>query len=379
MLSLHRTLRDIDPNEWNRLAGENPFATHGWLLTVESCWRNKLEPSYFTLRQDGVVVAASVCYVASATTDAETLDDMLFGRLARPARSFGLSFLPAFICGPALGYGWHIGVDQRLSSADQDMVRGMVLDAIEAESRNLGLQLHFVHLLDTENTLQNLLRERGYLRCRNAPVAVLDVNWDSFEDYLSDLPARRRREFRRQIRRNREAGNAISLVESVPDDESRLLELVDNNARKHNTYPFAFGPGFFHELKRNLGAEAWIFTSRRSGVIMGVSGSVVEGDNAYAFVVGVDHGIAGNDYTYFQLLYYSLIAHAIESGTRHIFYGRGMYEIKLRRGCRLTDTWIYSREAAPRRQASASWFALASFWNRYKLPREARRALGSRL
>jgi hypothetical protein len=95
----------------------------------------------------------------------------------------------------------------------------------------------------------------------------------------------------------------------------------------------------------------------------------------FPFTVGVDYDVAGDDYTYFQLVYNSMIARAIDAGMRGIYYGRGMYSVKLRRGCRLTDTWIYSRESGPRRLASAPWFRVASMWNRYKLPSAARQLL----
>ena len=56
-------------------------------------------------------MAASVAYVVEPTRDVETIDDMIFGRLVAAARRLRWSFLPAFVCGPAFGYGWHIGVD----------------------------------------------------------------------------------------------------------------------------------------------------------------------------------------------------------------------------------------------------------------------------
>jgi predicted N-acyltransferase len=264
LLSLHRTIREIAAEDWNQLTEQNAFATHGWLLTVETCCRASIQPLYFSLRQGAALVAASVCYVIGPTGEMETLDDMLLGRLTRSARWIGLGFLPAVVCGPLMGYGWHIGVSPDLNSADAHKARQQLLDAIEAEARTLRLQAAFVHILDEEAELKKLLDERRYLRCRNAPVAVLDLSWNSFEDYLAGLTSKRRIEFRRQISRNQEAGNLIEFIDSPGGDEARLLELLDENARKHNTYPFPFGPGFFDELKRNLGPHAWIVTARKT-------------------------------------------------------------------------------------------------------------------
>jgi predicted N-acyltransferase len=229
-------------------------------------------------------------------------------------------------------------------------------------------------VLDDECELKNLLATRGYLGSLNVPVGVLDLRWRSFEDYMADLPRKSRAEFRRQINRNNDAGTTIEIADDASDAGGRLLELLDDNARKHGGRPFACGPGFFAELTRNLGRQARIFTARKSGAVTGVLVVLVHKETVIPVAVGVDASAAG-DYTYFRLCYYAPIADAVESGMRRMYYGRGMYELKLRRGCRLVDTWIYTRESGPRRIGAAAWFALASFWNRYKLSTEARRSL----
>jgi predicted N-acyltransferase len=372
--SVHDSIRHLDALEWDRLAGDNAFATHAWLLTIEASWRAAAQPRYFTLRRDGALVAGSVCYVRAARRDVETLDDLFFGRLEPAARAMHLTFLPALVCGPALGYGWHIGVDPALGPDDASEARRLVLDAIEGEARKLRLRLSFVHLLGDERELKELLEERGFLGCRNVPVGVLDLRWSTFDDYLSDLPGKSRVEFRRQIKRNSEGGTDIAITDVAPEAEERLSGLLDDNARKHGGRPFACNQPFFAELKRNMGAQARVFAARRGGAVTGVLVVLERNATAFAVAVGVDPATA-NDYTYFRLTYYSLIAHAIQSGTRRLYYGRGMYEVKVRRGCRLADTWIYPREPGLRRIGSAAWFAVASAWNRYKMPPGIRRSL----
>ena len=148
MVSVHPSIRDIDACEWNRLAGDNAFASHGWLLTIETCWRARFESLYFTLHRDGELRAGAVCYAVEASPGVETLDDLLLGRLRATASRLGISFLPALVCGPVQGYGWHIGIDPRLDIAAQDSIRVGMLNAIEAEADQRGLQLSFVQTLD---------------------------------------------------------------------------------------------------------------------------------------------------------------------------------------------------------------------------------------
>jgi predicted N-acyltransferase len=290
----------------------------------------------------------------------------------------GLTFLPALVCGPVLGYGWHIGIDPTLSRGAADAARCAILDAMEIAAVTRDVELSFAHVMDAERELMILLAARGYLRCANVPVGVLDVCWDSFDAYLDRFPSKARREFRRQINRNREDGTVIERRVAAPDDEPRLLELLDDNARKHAGLAFALGRGSLARLTALPGAQARIFTATRDGRVTAVCLMLVQGDTGYAVAVGVDQAAAGGDFTYFQIAYNALIDDAIQSRLRRLYYGRGMYEIKVRRGCTLENTWIFSRASGARRVATAAWFGLVSSWNRYKLPARARRLLASR-
>jgi len=371
LLSLHPTIRDIDADAWNQLTAGNAFASHAWLLTTENCCRSRLEPVYFTLHRDAVLIAASVCYVLTREHDSENLDDIFFGRLKPYARAAGLSFLPAFVCGPVLGYGWHIGVHPDLPATGLASLN-LLLDAMELEARARRLSLAFPQVLDEEDQLKGVLAARHYLSCVNVPVAVLDLPWPTFDAYFAHLPGRTRHEFRRQINRHRDSGAVTGSTHPATPDDAHLLNLLDGNSLEHNAHRFAFGPAFFSELERNFGPNVRIFTSRKAGVITAVSFMLIDRGIAFVPAVGVDRHLAARDYTYFQITYNGPIAAAIDAGLVRVYYGRGMYQLKLRRGCRLTGNSVYMRVNGPRRIPARCWFFIASLWNRYKLPGRAR-------
>ena len=157
----------------------------------------------------------------------------------------------------------------------------------------------------------------------------------------------------------------------------RLLWLLSSNAGEHGDRASACGREVFPKLEHDVARRRR--SSRRAprdGVVAGVL--VMLGRKARRR----GHRPVGIGFTAPNKLtrlpgstYYSLIAHAIQAGTRRIYYGRGMYEVKVRRGCRLAATWIYTRESGLRRLGSAAWFVVASAWNRYSMPRVVRRSL----
>jgi len=364
----------VDAAAWNRLAGDNAFASYGWLLTLERMWRARFEPLYFTCAGGDGLSAGTVCYELKASPGIETLDDLLFGRLHGAALRLGCSFLPALICGPAQGYGWHIGTDPRLPADERDRLRRRVLDAVEEEADRRRLPLAFAHALDEQCELQALLEERRYLRSRNVPIALMDVRWASLADYFNSLPAKRRREFRRERRRNADAGVEIEALGGTRAPADRVYELLQDNARRHHSPPPPFGPEAFGELGRNMGDGVMVLVARKGESVSGAFVALEHGRAAIAYAVGVDPALGGEDFTYFNLVYYSLIERAIARGLDRIYFGRGMYSVKTRRGCRLSGASIYLRtRGALSRTLSRPWLALASAWNRSKLPAEVRR------
>jgi predicted N-acyltransferase len=276
-----------------------------------------------------------------------------------------------------LGYGWHIGVSRELDPPDRLQCLEQVLAAIEGEADRLGLSLSFAQVLDEEVELCSLLVERGYLTSRNVPIASLDVRWSSMDEYFHSLPRRHRKTFRRESRRNAEAGVTIQIQKSCSGLEERLLELLDNNAQTHGGLHCPFRPEIFSELESSMAGDALWFLARKGGAISGVLLGLRHQNSLVAFAVGVDNELGKGDFTYFQLCYHCLIDYAMSHGIKRIDYGRGMYPIKVRRGCRLSGASLYTRMKGRYRTVASLWYSVASLWNRYKLPPSLRRRIGS--
>lgn len=353
-------------DDWNRLAGDNPFASHGWLLTVESCSRAAAQPVYFALRRGGDLCAAAVCYAAQAHSGVETLDDLLLGRVRAAANRVGFTFLPSLVCGPTQGYGWHVGIDPRIRMGERGAIREAILDSIEAEADRRRLPLSFVQVLDSESELRATLSDRGYGFVENVPIAWMDAHWPSLQAYFEHLPSKRRREYQREQRRNIEDGTQIEIIRSCQGSEERLFGLLEANAHRHASAGFPFEGNVLTELLGNMGSDAIIFVARKQERITGVYLVLRRGATAIAFAVGVDGETSGDDFTYFRLVYYQLIEYAIAQGIGRIYFGRGMYETKIRRGCRLAGSRIYTRSQGTQRFKTAAWYPIASWWNRHK-------------
>ena len=365
MIRVDREIGGIDAGEWDRLFDADAFASVGWLTTVETHYRGGLEPRYITAWRGERLIGASVCYLMRRSDEIETLDDLAFGRLKGQANRLGATFLPCLACGTVLGHGRGITVGPELSDSEQAETIQTVLDAFEREAVEAEVRPAFIHLLAPHSRLTELLKGRGYLESAEAPVAVLDVHWNSYDDYLTSLPARRRKSFRHQSNRFRRTGGETERVTDPGPLEADMESLADSNSRKHNHRAFPFRPGYLSALAGNLRAAARIFRSSGGDQTTGMCLSIATGREYFAATVGVAEG--RNDFTYFELCFPALIKDAIALGAERIWYGRALYKVKVRRGCRLAQPSGYYKPRPLFRPAARAWLALLSRWNRRHL------------
>lgn len=140
----YRRISQIDAKNWDRLAGQSPLASRGWLQTVESTFAGKVEPHYLTVENStGRVLGAAVCYIAGKGPIVGDFDHVALGRLKPVAHKMAISFMPLMVCCPLYAYGRHILVEEGMDAPYARGVTRILLDKIESLARSSGLSLVF--------------------------------------------------------------------------------------------------------------------------------------------------------------------------------------------------------------------------------------------
>jgi predicted N-acyltransferase len=367
-------ISEIPQEDWDRLIRTNVFATHGWLRTVETTYIGDIRPLYVVIREDGKPVGVTVCYVFRKTDTVEDLDDRFFGRLKPLTLKFGISFMPAMVCGSLWGGGDHLAVDPGADPESKFDVMNKLLDVVEGEANRNRLPLNLIDVPEEDLELGAVLRRRGYIRSRHVPTTFLDICWSSFkeyEKYLDNVSHHARKNLRNQGNRNRKSGTTISILENIAEERIRLHELIAMNYRKYWDFPFCFNQDFFSELKQNLGRNAVLHISRKADFITGVATELRHNGTSTVPLVGIDHEMCGNDMTYFVLTSYTPIAEAISSGIRRLYFGQGHYLNKMRLGFRTATLFNWHKSHRPiTHPITKLWFAVLSNWNKFKLPHQ---------
>jgi predicted N-acyltransferase len=364
------SIEDVKRAEWDAMIDDNVFASYGWLKTVEETFAGPLNPKYILVQNSNKLAGAAVCYVFNKTCDIlPSLDDYVFRRYKKLVSKMGISFLPAFICCPLKCYGKHFLVDDKVDANEKGIIMSILLEAIEKEASRAKLPVSFTCVMDSETELIQLLNKNGYTTTSGYLLAYLDIEWSSFEGYKNHvrrISKNMKGHIVKQINKNRKEGVIIKRLEGLDGYEDRLYELLNNNYYKHNTKLFPFKREFLRKLKHNLGEDAVIYISVKNGRVTGVADLLKRNKVGYITFVGIDHEMAGNDFTYFNIGYYRPIADAISNKIKRLYTGTMMYELKVNRGCKVTNTYIFHKPVHKiTKIAIKPWFALVTI--QYKL------------
>jgi predicted N-acyltransferase len=359
------SIRSVSDKEWDALAGEDVTNSHGWLRTFEDTHAETPDRRYILVRGSAGLVATAVCSLRHRARGHGEVEAARFGRLKKIASLLSRLFLPRLNCGPPLLLSNQIPEEERRHVLDR------LLDAIEAEAERLGAGVSFAPVPEQERELLSALRGRGYNCTDSSPLAHLDIRWRSFEEYLrflATISRNSKRTVSEQIKGLRRSGIRIERIVDVSRHSARLHELMNAHCLRYNGISFPFTAAFFSHLKEQLGDDAVIYAAVRDDTLLGACIMIRRRRVGSVRMIGVDRAAAGNSFIYFNIAYYAPIRDAIEWGIERLYFGTTMYEIKLRRGCRMARMFTLHRFSSRYQNlVSKPLFWIHSFWFRLKL------------
>ena len=365
LLKKYHSIAFISEHVWEALAGDDIMCSYGWLKTMEETYARDRVVTYYLFEENGVPIGATISYLATSPRRDVNLDSIFFGRGQPWAQRVGLSFLPALICF-FRAYGKHFLLAGHLDRAARQRVSALLLDAIEADAARYRASPCFLRVMESEPELQALLRKRNYRLTLDFPMTYLDITWSNFKGYLDQIRQRSRNaagSIRNEINRNRREGVVIEPWTGDADLSPRMWTLLNQNYQKYNPGVLPFQRNFFQRLWANLGDEAVVYIARKKEHITGVSVTLRRGVVAYAQMVGVDHALAGPDASYFVLAFYRQVQYAIEKDLKRIYFGNAKYSLKQRRGCKISNSYIFYKSPRPAvNNLVGLWFLVHRIW-----------------
>lgn len=369
-IAIYNSINEIKKEEWDCLTENNVYMSYEYFKTFEETTVFPLQPYYITIASDEKILAVSAFYFEPQNST-RILDSVLLGRLSKISLMKKLTFLPSSICNRQRGHGTHFVFSPNMDNDQMISLQEILINEIEKIAKEKKTSVSFLNVTSNQQTLKDSLRKRGYSETYDLPSNFIDVKWSSFDGYKQYLSAKypsMNKSIRHEMNRNKKSGVVIKEGHTTAANEKRLMELLKMNYFKYNNTRFYLNDDYFKKIKEIFGRNAIIFTAEKDGSIIGVSTILKKGEEAFFSSIGVDHELSKKDFTFFILGYYEPIKQVIKYNVKRIFFGRGLYMTKIKRGCVAEDMLIFYK---PQYKLSIPfikiWFYFHKKWMIHKL------------
>lgn len=330
-LEILDSLSDVSASDWNTLltCDAGPFLTHEFLSSLEETGcvggNTGWQVAHLVLRQGKQLVGAMPLYLKQHSYGEFVFD----WSWAQAYEQQGMNYYPKILCAipftPVQG--------SRILSAPQ-------CNALEIQKALLsGLKslmidndLSSAHILFPITDEAEFLREQGLLLRDSVQFHWHNQNFQSFEQFLSILTMKRRKNIRRE--REQVAREAISFRQ-VPGEDSKdqdwefFFDCYQNTYLEHQSNPY-LNESFFKLLAKRIPNNLHLIIAERNGI--SIAASLLLVDKQSSKVYGRYWGALEHvPCLHFETAYYQAIEYCIKEGIQ-TFEGGAQGEHKMARG-----------------------------------------------
>jgi predicted N-acyltransferase len=339
-------LDEVPGEAWDALEhGPSPFLRYGFLRALErsgsigtgSGWH----PFYIMAHVEedgaaGVLVGAIPAFIKTHSYGEYIFDWSWAHAFERAGREYYPKLVVAAPVTPATGRriliapGW-----------DADAITSALVSVVE----KIADETHCssIHFLFTTAAEQQRLAGMGFASRASFQFHWHNHGYESFDDFLSRLTSRKRKQIRKERRRALEAIDELDFVPGGELDE-QTLDALDgfyrNTCYEHGAMDY-LQEGFFHYLAEELPEHMQVVRARKNGEVVAGALYLETEQGLYGRYWGCTQHI---DMLHFEVAYYAGIERAIERGIP-LFEAGAQGEHKLLRGF------------MPSRTYSAHWIA----------------------
>ncbi len=301
-------LESVPPDQWNLLAGDDPFLQHEFLLALEragcvggdSGW----EPRHIALHAEGSsrLIGAVPLYLKHHSYGEYVFDWAWADAYVRSGREYYPKLVAAVPFTPATG--------KRLlvADTDRDEVAALLIEATREVADATGASS--LHWLFPAATDLDLLTKHDLLARTGCQFHWSNPGYSDFEDFLSGMTAHKRYNIRRERRRVREADVTAEVLQGAAISS----ELWDVCYRFYRATIRAHGGiayltrEFFHMIGETMANHTVLVVARQKREYVGMAFGLRNAHTYYGRYWGGRPDIPG---LHFETCYYAPIEYCI--------------------------------------------------------------------
>jgi predicted N-acyltransferase len=335
------SVEEFSSAEWNRLF---PGELEDWAYyhAVERSRLPGFSWLYFGVRERGVLKACVPAFITDYRLDT-TVTGSLRAFIGTVRRIF-----PRFLRQRMLAFGspvsevCHLGFDATTNHLDRQRLLNFIFEHAEqtAKAERAGM-LAVKDANATQNNLWNDTAHSHRLRRQpGLPTAVLNVDFDSVDDYLKSLSRTTRKDLRRKLKSSAQVRvEWRDNIDDIMDDVMRLYA----STRERAEYEFEeLTREYFHDVLAEAKSRARCATFWIGPNLVAFNLMLLDDNRLIDKFLGMDYGVAREHnlyfYTWMENVRYC-IAHRIPLYQS----GQGLHHEKTRLGSRLLPNWLWYR------------------------------------
>jgi uncharacterized protein len=315
------SLAGVDRDEWNALAGAQPFVRYEFLsaLIETGCAaaRSGWAPQFVLLSRSGALAGALPLFAKSHSYGEYVFD----WAWAEAHERHGIDYYPKLVS--AIPFTPVRGA--RILGSTPGVKKAVVQAALE-----LARDTSSLHVLFPRDEDASLLAEMGFLMRRTVQFHWKNEGYADFEDFLSRLSHARRKNIRQERRRVREAGVSFQWLEGAAITRKHwefFNRCYRGTYAAHRSTPY-LNLDFFLRLGGELPEHVVMVLAEREGRPIAASLLVRDAENLYGRYWGAVEHVP---LLHFDACYYQAIDYAISRKIK-TFEGGAQGEHKLFRG-----------------------------------------------
>ena len=304
------SLGDIAPEQWDALViDQHPLLSHAFLYGMEqhgclgqhSGWI----PRYIVIQQAGELIAAMLLYEKTNSWGEFVFDHAWADAYAR----YGLAYYPKLVS--AIPFSPVFGQKLLVKAGQEAELYPHLLRGALAAARELDCSsLHVLFPLPAE---QSFFKQKGLLARHDCQYHWRNHRYASFDDFLSRLSSRKRKNIKRERGRVKAAGITFRVLDGLsakPKDWQHFTEFYNSTYERKWGAPI-FNQAFFESTAKALGEKMiLVLADRKKACIAGAL--MYRGEN---ILYGRHWGcLEYHDALHFETCYYQGIDYCSKHG-----------------------------------------------------------------
>ena len=327
-ITTNSSMRNIDADQWNAMVDpDNPGVRHEFLLAFEEsgccCPESGWTPCHLTVQLDGKLVGGTPCYLKTHSYG-EFIFDWAW---ANAYQRSGIPYYPKLLIAVPFT---PVGGQRILHHPDHDeaFIRDNITRALPAVADEL--KASSVHcLFCTEKDLDALV-QNGFVRREGRQFHWHNDQYQGFDDFLTRLSSKKRKNILRERRRVIEQGISLQWhhgKEITTEHLDLLFSCYRNTIAEHGSYPY-LNQKFFETFVQTLPSAVQLLTAQHNGRYIACA-FFLRGQNSLfgRYWGALEHA---SD-LHFEACYYAPIEYCINHGLKR-FEAGAQGEHKLSRG-----------------------------------------------